>query len=166
MRSPATSVSRGANPPLSSIVTPQQLKKALIAQGFEVYRTTADGVVLAERPRENLILDSGVRVLVSEATGLRVELVVRAQRAHFPQESEEGLYGKARALAESLVGAGFEEARTSRSHATDPADGTRVLDTFYEVTFGRTIDSLESGAVLIREALSLEKNAGGSDHSG
>lgn len=146
-------------------MTPQQLKKALIAAGFEVYRTTTDGVVLAERPRENLILDSGVRVLLADSDALRVELVVRAQRAHFPQESEDGLYGKARALAASLLGAGFEEARTSKSHATDPADEARILDTFYEVTFACDVASLDAGAALIREALSLEKNAGGADHS-
>ena len=43
-------------------MNPRELKKALVSSGFEVFRTMPDHVVLAERPRENLILDSGVRV--------------------------------------------------------------------------------------------------------
>ena len=40
--------------------TPADLKKTLVARGFEVYRTLGDQVVLADRVRENLIMDSGV----------------------------------------------------------------------------------------------------------
>ena len=42
--------------------TPSDLKKTLVARGFEVYRTMGDHVILADRVRDNLIMDSGVAV--------------------------------------------------------------------------------------------------------
>jgi hypothetical protein len=62
--------------------TPQQLKKALVGAGFQVFRTLGDEIVLAERVRENLIMDSGVRLKASEP--LQVKVIFRAQRGHFP----------------------------------------------------------------------------------
>ena len=47
--------------------TPQQLKKALVDAGFIIFRTLADEVMLAERVRENLIMDSGVRLKATPA---------------------------------------------------------------------------------------------------
>jgi len=44
------------------VPTPAELKKALTAEGFEIYRTTGDRILLADRVRDNLIMDSGVSV--------------------------------------------------------------------------------------------------------
>src|SRR3954468_20336328 len=80
-------------PPVSppSPPTPQQLKKALIAGGFEVFRTLPEEVVLAERVRENLILDSGVRVGPLGDGKVQVRLVLRAQKGDFPNDDDSSL---------------------------------------------------------------------------
>src|SRR5436853_550872 len=41
-----------------------EIKKALLASGFEVYRTRGNEVHSADRVRDNLIMDSGVSVRV------------------------------------------------------------------------------------------------------
>src|SRR4051794_25930173 len=87
--------------PLTS--TPQQLKKALVASGFEVFRTLPEEVVLAERVRENLILDSGVRVAPLQDGKFQVRLVLRAQKADFPNEDEPSLFARVRKLAEPAM---------------------------------------------------------------
>jgi hypothetical protein len=46
-------------------LTVQELKKAIQQAGLEVYRTRGNEVHLAERPRENLIMDAGVSVLLA-----------------------------------------------------------------------------------------------------
>ena len=55
--------------------TPAELKKTLVARGFEVYRTLGDQVVLADRVRDNLIMDSGVAARSGDV--LAVRFVVR-----------------------------------------------------------------------------------------
>ncbi|HEY8075276.1 MAG TPA: hypothetical protein VIF62_14225, partial [Labilithrix sp.] len=89
--------------PNPSQPTPQQIKKALIAGGFEVFRTLSEEVVLAERVRENLILDSGVRLGPLENGNLRVRVVLRAQKADFPSEDEKALFERVRKLAEPAL---------------------------------------------------------------
>ena len=54
--------------------TPQQLKKALVSAGFQVFRTLGEEIVLAERVRENLIMDSGVRLRASEPLEVRIKI--------------------------------------------------------------------------------------------
>lgn len=137
--------------------TPQQLKKALLDQGFEVFRTRGDEVVLAERVRENLIMDSGVRLRASEP--LQVRVVLRAQQADFPNLGERDLFDRVRELAGTALQDGFAEAQTHVSPVKDPADAERVLDTFYEVTFTRDAGDLADAVTLLRYALRLEKTA-------
>lgn len=145
-------------------MTPRDLKKALVSSGFEVFRTMADHVVLAERPRENLILDSGVRVKALEAGGFEVRVVLRAEQTAFPGESEDALFARARALAAPALADGFTEHATSVTKATDPADASRTLDTFYEVHLVRAVpaaaaDGVAPAVEVVRFALGLEKHA-------
>ena len=65
-------------------LTPSELKKALQAQGFEIYRTTPHEVMLADRVRDNLLMDSAVAVGVGEE--FVVSVTVRAQSSDFPGE--------------------------------------------------------------------------------
>ncbi len=140
--------------------TPQQLKKALVASGFEVFRTLPEEVVLAERVRENLILDSGVRVAPLEGGRFQVRLVLRAQKADCPNEDESALFARVRKLAEPAVAQGFTEVSTAVTAVTDPADATRTLDTFYEVNLSQDVATVEDAVPVIKFVLSLEKAVG------
>lgn len=143
-------------PSLTSPPTPQQLKKALTASGFEVFRTLAEEVVLAERVRENLILDSGVRIGPLEG-GVRVRLVFRAQRTDFPTDEDVVLFDRVRTLAAPALAEGFAEVSTHVNVVTDPADPARTLDTFYEVSLSKEVPSLDDAFPVLRFALTLEK---------
>lgn len=141
-------------------VTPQQLKKALVASGFEVFRTLPEEVVLAERVRENLILDSGVRVAPRADGSFQVKVTLRAQRTDFPNDDETAMFDRARALAMPAVTKGFSEVSTSATPVTDPTDDTRVLDTFYEVVLVHDVASVEDAVPVLKFVLSLEKAVG------
>ncbi len=138
-------------------MTPQQLKKALAAAGFEVFRTLGEDVVLADRVRENLIMDSGVRL--RSGSQLEVRVVMRAQRSDFPSEEEGNLFDRVRALAEPARAEGFAEVSTAATKMTDPSDAEHTLDTFYEVLFAKQVDGLESAFAGLKFALGLEKTA-------
>lgn len=143
--------------------TPQQLKKTLVASGFEVFRTLAEEVVLAERVRENLILDSGVRVGPLPDGRLRVRIVVRAQRTDFPNDDEAALFARCRELAKSALAEGFAEDATHVNAVKDPVDPERTLDTFYELFLKREVGGVEEAVGVIRYALSLEKAVHGAN---
>jgi hypothetical protein len=135
--------------------TPSELKKTLVARGFEVYRTLGDQVVLADRVRDNLIMDSGVAV--RPGAGLSVRFVVRAQASDFPTASADDLYQRARVCAADACGRGYAEVSVAEVPVRDPGDATATLDTWYEVAFERSVaddDELESE---LRYALALEK---------
>ena len=141
-----------------SLPTPQSLKRALVEAGFEVFRTRGDEITLADRVRENLIMDSGVRLKVSRPFEVRV--FVRAQRSDYPDAEEAALFHKIRELAAPALEAGFREVETAVSPVKDPADATRVLDTFYEVLFTREAADLDAAFEGLRFALRLEKACG------
>ena len=136
--------------------TPQQLKKALVAAGFQVFRTLGDEIVLAERVRENLIMDSGVRLRAAEP--LQVRVVFKAQRGHFPGEDDEHLFARARTLACASNARGFAEVGAAAAPVTDPTDAERTLDTFYEIVVSKEAASLEDAIEDLRFALRLERN--------
>lgn len=145
---------------MAAAPTPQQLKKALVASGFEVFRTLPEEIVLAERVRENLILDSGVRVGPLSDGKLRVRVVLRAQKADFPSEDEGALFERVRKLAEPALEDGFAETSTNVNAVKDPADPQRTLDTFYEVFLSREVASVEEAVPVLKFALGLEKAVG------
>jgi hypothetical protein len=110
--------------------------------------------------RENLILDSGVRVAEGDDGTVQVRLVLRAQRTEFPNDDESALFERVRRLAEPALAQGFVEIATNVMAVTDPADATRTLDTFYELSFAHDVASLEAAVPMVRFALSLEKAVG------
>lgn len=138
-------------------LSPPELKKALQAQGFEIYRTTASEVMLADRVRDNLLMDSAVAVGVGEE--FTVSVIVRAQSSDFPGEGEASLYGRARRCAEGAQQRGYRESATQVVPVYDPGDRTRILDTWYEVRFERKAPDLEHVVAEVRAALAIEKCA-------
>src|SRR5258706_5233270 len=138
-------------------ITPPQLKKALVSAGFQVFRTLGDEIVLAERVRENLIMDSGVRVRVGEP--LQVRVIFKAQRGNFPGEDDSHLFERARKLAESARSKGFAEVGHTVSPVLDPTDAERTLDTFFEVMLEKSVPSLEVALEEVKFVFSLERSA-------
>jgi hypothetical protein len=138
-------------------ITPPQLKKALVSAGFQVFRTLGDEIVLAERVRENLIMDSGVRLRAGDP--LQVRVVFKAQRGNFPGEDDSHLFDRARGLAASALSKGFAEVSHTVSPVTDPQDAERTLDTFFEVVLAKEASTLEQAVEELRFALSLERSA-------
>lgn len=137
------------------IPTPAELKKTLIARGFEVYRTLGDQVVLADRVRDNLIMDSGVAV--RPGAPLSVRFVVRAQASDFPAMGADDLYERARASVGEALARGYSEVGVAAVPVRDPGDASSTLDTWYEVAFERPgVDEADLEQEL-RYALALEK---------
>jgi hypothetical protein len=135
--------------------TPAELKKTLQARGFEVYRTLGDQVVLADRVRDNLIMDSGVAARPGAV--LAVRFVVRAQASDFPSLPATDLYERARAYAVEAVGRGYTEVGVAEVPVRDPGDASSTLDTWYEVSFERPVASEDELEQELRYALGLEK---------
>jgi hypothetical protein len=133
------------------------IKKMLVEAGFEVFRTRGEEIVLAERPRENLIMDSGVRLRLGEP--FEVRIVLRAQKADFPNEDEANLFDRVRRLAEPALSDGFAEISTTVTRVADPGDAERTLDTFYEITYAKPAPALDDALVELKFALRLEKRA-------
>lgn len=138
--------------------TPVELKKSLIVQGFEVYRTMADRVALAERVRDNLLMDGNVAACTGEA--LAVRFTTRCQQSEYPNEDESALLSRARSRADAAVVRGYSEVDCAIVPVYDPGDPSRTLDTWYEVSFARPVASLEELMKELRFALELNKYAG------
>lgn len=136
-----------------------RLKKALLDAGFEVFRTRGEEIVLAERPRENLIMDSGVRLRLGGDNSLEIRIVLRAQKADFPNEDEGHLFERVRQLAAPAVSGGFAELSHAVTKVADPGDADRTLDTFYEITFAKSAPRLDAALSELKFALGLEKRA-------
>lgn len=136
-------------------LTPQDLKKSLISAGFEVYRTKGEEIILADRVRDNLILDSGVRVRAGSP--LQVRLIMGVRRAQYPTDDEPTLFNRIRQLAKPLLDEGFAEVDTRVSPVSDPADANVTLDTFYEVVFTKDIPQVDDAS--LRLALQVAKTA-------
>jgi hypothetical protein len=136
---------------------PSALKKALIAEGFEIYRTSPTLVSLADRVRDNLLMDSGVAVAQGGALGVRV--VLRAQSSNFPGEGSDALYARARSLSSPLTTRGYVEIAAEAVPVRDPSDRSRTLDTWYEVAY--LLGMTDEGALFeeLRFALGIAKNA-------
>jgi len=136
-------------------VNPTEIRKALLAAGFELYRTQGDLVHIADRVRDNLIMDSGVSV----STSLRVKFIVRSQRSDFPNDATGKLFESARALAVAALARGYVETGTLTCPMHDPADPSRTLDTWYEVSFEKAVTTLDEAMAEVGFALTVEKTA-------
>jgi hypothetical protein len=137
--------------------TPSELKKLLLAEGFEVYRTLSDQIVLADRVRDNLIMDSGVAARLGDSPGVR--FTVRAQGSDFPTDSREQILDRARQLAGAAVARGYREVTANSVEVRDPGDQSQTLDVWHEVAFEKTLSDDAELIAELRYAISLEKTA-------
>ena len=137
------------------VLSAPRLRK--LREGFEVYRTHGARIVLAERVRDNLIMDSGVAVIASESLAVRFN--VRAQQNDFPGDTEEQLYSHACELSGPAAARGYVEVERMVVPVHDPGDRSRILDTWYEVAFEKPVDSEHALFEELRYALQLEKTA-------
>ncbi len=133
--------------------SPTSLKRALVEAGFEVFRTRGDEVVLAERPRDNLIMDALVGVRAR--TPLEVRVTFRVQKSEYLHDTDEVLFERVRTLA--LAAVAFSEERCDVVQVHDPGDPNKVIDNFYDVTFVALARSFEHACELAQQALALDK---------
>ena len=94
------------NRPSMTMKRNSMLKQALREAGLDIYRVSSEEVQLAERVRDNLIMDA--RVSVRETL---VRFSARARQGDFPEDEGETLFNRARKLGEFARSHGFEEAR-------------------------------------------------------
>lgn len=146
-----------------SISDAAELKKFLRNNGFEVYRTVDGQVTLAERVRDNLIMDSGIAVgpvdsHTSALGQLSISVTLRAQASHFPGASPDQVRGEARALADQLFGRGYVEAEFTGRPMLDPGDPSSVLDTSHELRVARIVAE-ESLAEEVRHLLGIRRSS-------
>ena len=134
----------------------KELKRALREGGLEVYRTDGTVVHLADRVRENLIMDAHVRVCSRRLT---VTFDARAEQSVFPGESDDELHDRARALGQPALERGFGERRAFITDVPDPSDPDAVLERWYQVEFERTVDDVGALVEEARFAVSLDKTA-------
>jgi len=142
-----------------SASTAAEIKKLLTGNGWMIYRTLGDSVLLAELVRDNLIMEANVSVELGAS--VRVRFATRAQRSDFPSSSETdvSLLDRARSMGQPALEAGFKELRTLVEPIPDPMDPKEHLDTWYQVLFEKPVDSDEALVEAVRSAMSLEKVA-------
>jgi hypothetical protein len=138
--------------------TAAEIKKALKQAGLEVYRTREDVVYLADRVRENLLMDAATYLRAGREAVL-VGFVVRAQRNDFPNDGDDHLFLRARQAAARAVESGYRETSAEVRKVLDPGNGDRTLDTWCEVTFEKETGDLEAAIAEARFALAIEKAA-------
>ncbi|HXS19274.1 MAG TPA: hypothetical protein VN764_18885 [Polyangiaceae bacterium] len=144
-----------------SISDAAELKKRLRTLGFEIYRTVDGQVTLAERIRDNLIMDSGIVVGPVGAYGehpeqLSVSVTLRAQASHFPGASADQVRSEALTLARDLLHRGYVQADFLGRPMLDPGDPAVVLDTSHELRVVRIVEETEL-AVEVQHLLSVRR---------
>jgi hypothetical protein len=136
--------------------TPADIKRALRDAGLEIYRTRGDVVYVAERVRENLLMDSGIFI---DALAPAVTFVASAQRTDFPGVPDEQLFERARRLGDPAVARGYREVGTALREVRDPGGGERTLDTWCEVQFEKRVESIAGAVDEVRFILSILRAA-------
>lgn len=133
----------------------QDVKKGLLEAGFEIYRTKAAEIYVAERVRLH-IMDSGIRVRLGSS--FIVTFTARSQRSDFPNVEAHQLFARVReTVGPQAVERGYHEESAQTVDVKDPMDEERVLDTWHEVTYAKSTEDLASVIEEVRWALGVEK---------
>lgn len=136
------------------MVEVKELKRALVAAGFEVFRTRGEEIHLAERQNVSL-MEAGVRVRAGAAP--MVFVVARAQRSDAVSVRPEQLFDLVRRRSATLSAEGFTEVSAEPREIRSVSDSAQLVDTWYEVTFSRAASDIEGLLRLTRVAFALER---------
>ncbi len=137
-----------------------ELKRRLRAEGFEIYRTRDGAIVLAERVRDNLIMDSGVAAQARDGVGsFAVVVTVKAQATHFPGASEQAVLDHARSLAAAFLERGYTAEEPRSRSVTDPGNPERTLDTAVEIPLSREVGSEDELFAELRVVLQAPRSS-------
>ncbi len=142
---------------------PAELKRKLRAEGFEIYRTVEERILLAERIRDNLIMDSGVAADFAangQESAISVQVIVRAQASHFPGADAARMKDHARELAQAFTNSGYVEIEVIETPVPDPSDPSKSLDTSHEIRLRRPVENLDGLFAELREALGRRRTTG------
>jgi hypothetical protein len=136
-------------------LTHEEVRRAIVDAGFEIYRVDGSEIRVAERIRVHL-MDSGVRVVAG--SDVEVVFTVRAQRSDDPTATPDDLFAKVRsAIGESAGSRGFAEASSEARPITNPVDAESVLDVWHEVTFSKRVSQLDELVEEVKWAAALAK---------
>lgn len=130
------------------------IKKALADAGFEIFRVGDGDVHLAERVRENLLMEARIKVGVRQ-----VSFSTRARRGDFPGDASEALFDRARSLGQAARAHGYTEATTYVIDMPDPSNPSRTLDAWYEVEFVKRIEGIDEAIAEARFMLAQVRKA-------
>lgn len=152
-----------ARPKVMPAADTAELKRRLRGEGFEIYRTLDSKVLLAERVRDNLIMDSGVAAgpMTGGTTGeaLCVFVTIRAQLSHFPGAGADAVQNHAWGLARPFQERGYAAGEPATSEMRDPSRPDRTLDTIFEIPLSRQLDDPQGLLTELRIALSLPRSS-------
>lgn len=138
-----------------------ETKRILREAGLQIYDSRDGYVTLAERVRDNLILQSGIAV---SADPLTVRVTLRAQSIHFPGQSQERVLSHAEELAERFVSRGYRRGETTRTEIADPSHPERTLDVVHAVSVSRLCESWEEALQEVAAAFALPRASTDSDN--
>lgn len=132
------------------------VKAALEKAGVEIYRVRAEEIQVAERVRLH-IMDSGVRVIVSDAKAW-IRFTVRSQKSDFPNAPPDELFDRVRRrVGDGANQRGFAEKESRVHQVTDPVDENKVLDVWHEVVYEKSLATSDEVVEEVRWALEVEK---------
>lgn len=135
----------------------RRLKQQLAAAGFDVFRTHEDRVDLAERVRDDLLMESGVSARCG--TSMAVRFRVQVNRSDFPEEADQALFERARSLAEPGPARGYLEVGSEVVPLADPVDASSTVDTSYVVVFEKSVSDTDQLQDELRFALGLRRDS-------
>jgi hypothetical protein len=136
------------------LIDVKELKRHLVAAGFEVFRTRGDEVHLAERQNVQL-MDSGIRVRGGATPNVTV--VMRAQRNDASSLNADAMFEAVRLRAHALRDAGYAEVASAAREIRSVSDPEHLLDVWFEVTWQVAVSTHDEAVAEARRAIATER---------
>lgn len=133
-----------------------ELKRLIRSAGYQMYGTRGQEVLLAERVRDNLILDSGISLSPDPLT---IHVTLRAQMFHFQGQSLDDARSFAESLGEAFLALGYERMGAKQVTIPDLNNAGAALDTVCEVSLAKPLGGPEDIPGAIQGALALPRTS-------